>query len=128
MNTDDAISPGAGEAHNRSAQHGVDINPDPVLDCSREHQHAHVHHGKTALPSEKGDLMFAKGTENYTGNASAPDYKVRSMSSNEDEESGVVGEIRSEDEKAGWRSWTLKRIYRQYKIVFHFAIWAVWTA
>lgn len=131
MSASDTKPPGASESHNRSAQHDVEINPDPVLDYSNEHHHAHLHHGSTALPEgKKDDMMFAKSTEDYTGNASAPDYKVRPMSSNEDEESGVggVGEIRSEDEKTGWRKWTLKHIYRQYKLVFHLAIWAVWTA
>lgn len=132
MGVNDIMSPGVGttESHNSSAQQGVEINPDPVLDFTNEHHHAHVHHGTTAVSEGKDDLMFAKSTENYTGSAAAPDYKVRPMSSNEDEESGggVVGEIRSEDEKAGWKSWTFKRVYRQYKMVFHLAIWAVWTA
>lgn len=128
MSASDTISPGVGETHNRSAQQGVEINPDPVLDYPNEHQHAHVHHGKTAVPEAKDDMMFAKSTENYTGSASAPDYKVQPMSSNDDEESGGVGDIRGDAEKAGWRSWTFKRIYRRYKIVFHLAIWAVWTA
>lgn len=132
MGANDTVSPGSGanESHNSSAQHGVEINPDPVLEYTNEHHHTHIHHGATSLSEGKDDLMFAKSTENYTGSVPAPDYKVRPMSSNEDEESGggVVGEIRSEDEKTGWKKWTFKRIYRQYKIVFHLAIWAVWTA
>lgn len=130
MSANETTSPGALETHNRSAQHGVEINPDPVLDYSNEHHHAHLHHGSTALPEGKDELMFAKSTEDYPGSTPAPDYKVRPMSSNEDEESGrgAVGEIRNEDEKVGWRKWTFKRVYRQYKLVFHLAIWAVWTA
>lgn len=129
MSDNDAISSGVSESHNKSAQHGVEINPDPVLDYSNEHHHAHLHHGQTALPDEKDDLMFAKSTENYPGSTPAPDYKVQPMSSNDEESRGGVGEIRSEDEKkAGFRGWTFKRVYRQYKIVFHLAIWAVWTA
>lgn len=138
---DDAISPGtvAGtvaadtEKHNKSAQEGgVHINFDPVLDPANEHHHAHLHHAKTE--SKVDDIVFAKSDENYPGSAAAPDYKVRAMSSsNDDEESGGVGEVRSsgqedEDKTKGWKGWTFKRVYRQYRFVFHFVFWAVWTA
>lgn len=126
MGVDDTIS-SAGHGHNRSAQQGVDTNPDPVLDFANEHHHAHLHHGHTAVPSEKDDMMFAKSTDAYAGDSTSPDYKVRQMPSN-DEESGGVGEIKDENQKVGWRSWTFKRVYAKYKILFHFAIWAVWTA
>ncbi|CAN8103252.1 unnamed protein product [Discula destructiva] len=136
--TNDAISPSATatEGHNSSAQQGVQMNPDPVLELANEHHHVHVHHGSTAIPEGKDDLMFAKSDEKYPGSAHAvvPDYKMRTMSSNEDEveSGGVVGEIRSKDdegdEKAGWRKWTSRRAYRKFKPVFHLAIWAVWTA
>lgn len=125
---DDKISPETGEGHNRSSQRGVDVNPDPVLDVSNEHHHAHVHHGSTAVPEKDQDLMFAESTEKYTGDPAAPGYTVRKMSCNGDEESGQTGEIRSENDKGGRGKWTLKRIYANYKIFFHLAIWAVWTA
>lgn len=129
MGADDTVpAMGTGQAHNRSAQQGVDINLDPVLDFSNEHHHPHVHHGPTAMPAEKDDLMFAKSTDNYPKDAPAPDYKVQQMSSN-DEESGNVGDIRDEGEEGGGgRKWTFKRIYARHKILFHIAIWAVWTA
>lgn len=119
MSSNDNIS-SAGQGHNRSAHQDVDTNLDTAPDYSREHQ--------TVLPSKQDDLMFAKSTDAYPGDATAPDYKVRPMSSSNDEESGGVGEIRNENEKAGWRTWTVKRVYAKYKILFHLAIWAVWTA
>lgn len=132
MSHPDAIAPGvaadSADTHNASAQLGVERNPDPILDLSNEHRHPHLHHGSTALPEGKDDLLFAKSDENYNPAAVAPSYKVRPMSSNEDEESGGVGGIRGdkdEDEKAGW---TFKRFYRKFKLVFHVAIWGVWTA
>lgn len=129
MSADDKITPSAvGEGHNYSAQQGVEINPDPVLDLSNEHHHAHVHHGATAVPPEKDDLMFATSTDKYTGTSGSPDYKVHPMSSRDDGESGVVGDIRNEDEKASSTKWSPKRLYKQYKIAFHLAIWLVWTA
>lgn len=117
--------------HNSSAQHDVYVNPDPALDISNEHHHAHVHHGQTAIPDEKDDIVFAKSSDKYTGDhgvpaAAAPDYKVRQMSSNEDEESGRVGDIDNESKAA--KKWSFKWVYRKYKLVFHLAIWAVWTA
>lgn len=117
--------------HSPSAQLGVERNPDPLLDVSNQHSHAHLHHGATTLGKDD-DVVYAKGgSDNYLGShAPAPDYKVHPMSSNDDEESGGVGEVRHEgdDEKAGWRRWTFKRVYRQYKIVFHLIFWGVWTA
>lgn len=127
MGTNETVPANADQQHNRSAQQGVDINLDPVLDFANEHHHAHVHHSQTAMPAEKDDLMFAKSTENYPGDTPAPDYKVQQMSSN-DEESGNVGEIRDEHEEVGGRKWSMKRIYARHKILFHLAIWAVWTA
>lgn len=117
--------------HNSSAQEGVQLNPDPVLDTANEHHHAHLHHGGNT--GGKDDVVFANSDEKYPGSAPGADYKVRTMSSsNDDEESGGgVGEVRSSEEEenvAGWRGWTFKRVYRQYKFVFHFAFWAVWTA
>lgn len=125
MGVDDTIST-AGHGHNRSAQQGVEINPDPVLDVANEHHHPHVHHGQTALPAEKDDMVFAKSTDSYAGDSNSPDYKVHQMPSN-DEESGGVGEVNHAQNKRSWGGW-IKRMYARYKIVFHFAIWAVWTA
>lgn len=125
VDADTISNTGPGHGHNRSAQLDVDMNPDPMLDLSHEH-----HHGQTAVPPEKDDMMFAnKGTDTYTGNSNSasPEYKVQQMPSN-DEESGGVGEVKDGDDKAGWRKWTFKRVYAKYKILFHFAIWAVWTA
>ncbi|KAJ0115696.1 hypothetical protein J7T55_010519 [Diaporthe amygdali] len=113
--------------HNRSAQQDVYVNPDPVLDISHEHHHAHVHHGKTAIPDEKDDIVFAKASDKYTGDADVPDYKVRQMSSSvEDEESGRVGDIDNESKAA--KKWSFRWVYRKYKIFFHLFIWAVFTA
>lgn len=134
--TADAITPGETDttpaapapAHNASAQHGVTMNPDPVLDVANEHAHAHLHHGTTA-PAKDDDLVYAKGDVNYNGSK-----EVRTASSSTgDEESGGVGDIRDVDDdedagKKGWKGWTFRRVYRQYKLVFHLAIWAVWTA
>lgn len=129
MAADDTIL-SAEQGHNRSAQQGVDASPDPVLDLSNEHHHAHLHHGQAAavpVPSEKDDIMFAKSTDGYVGTSSSPDYQVHQMASN-DEESGGVGEIKDEGDKPGWRNWTFRRFYAKFKILFHIAIWAVWTA
>lgn len=130
-------TPGPG-GHNRSAQQDVRANPDPALDISNEHHHPHVHHGQTAIPDEKDDVVFARGSDKYAGDkdpsAAAPDYKVRQMGSNEDEESGRVGNIIDDDEDEGGpaRGWDVKRfvkwLYRKYKPVFHVFFWAVWTA
>lgn len=120
--TADAVDKTA-QQHNQSAQVGVEKNPDPVLDIANEHHHAHLHHGTTALPDAKDDLVYAN-------TAAAPDYKERPMSSSADEESGRMGDVRSQEEdgKTGWRRWTAKRIYRKFKPVFHLAFWGVWTA
>lgn len=118
-------APGAG--HNSSAQQNVYVNPDPALDISNEHHHPHVHHGKTAVPDEKDDVVYAKSSDKYTGDPAAPDYKVRQMSSSQDEESGRVGDINDEREAEG----RFKRFYRRHRsqirafiLVF---VWAVWT-
>lgn len=121
-----AAAPAAG--HNRSAQHDVYVNPDPALDISNEHHHPHVHHGQTAVPDEKDDIVFAKSSDKYAGDASAPDYKVRQMGSNEDEESGRVGNIDDEDEGGPAKKWSFRWFYRKFKPFIHLAIWAVWTA
>lgn len=128
MSADDKITSGAGEGHNYSAQQGVGINLDPVLERSNEHQHAHVHHSTTAITQEKDDMMFATSTDKYAGTPGSPDYKVHQTSSRDEEESGGVGDIRIEAEKAGSKKWSLKRLYKQYKILFHLTIWGVWTA
>lgn len=125
-------APAPHTGHNRSAQHGVETNPDPALDYANEHHHPHIHHGKTAQhPEEKDVVVYAKGAANkdYLG-AGVPDYKVRQMSSNSDEESGRVGQVRNvedEEERLG-KTWSFRRVYAKYKIGFHLAIWAVWTA
>lgn len=125
MSANDTIS-SAGQGHDRSAPEQQ--HDQPALDYSREQHH---YDQTTVLPSKQDDLMFnAKGTDAYAGGdaTASPDYKVRPMSSSNDEESGGVGEIRNGNEKAGWRAWTFKRVYAKYKILFHLAIWAVWTA
>lgn len=131
MSTDDSIS-SADPGHNRSAQHGgVDLNVGPALALPEQHLHAHADHGQTTLPSEKDDMMFAKSTEGYVGagNAAAPAYEVRKISSNDEESgSGGIGEVRDETETAGRGKWTFKRLYAKYRLVFHFVIWAVWTS
>ncbi|KAG8167771.1 hypothetical protein KVR01_003460 [Diaporthe batatas] len=118
--------------HNSSAQQNVYVNPDPALDISNEHHHPHVHHNKTALPDEKDDIVFAKSSNKYTGddekNAPAPDYKVRQMSSSNDEESGRVGDIADEGEAK--KSFSFRSLYRRYvwlRAGIHAFIWLVWT-
>lgn len=93
------------------------IGPTTELDTGSEEKHQ-------LPPAEKDDMAFAKSTDDSAAEGS-PDYKVRQLSSN-DEESGGVGGIH--DENAGRSRWSPKRVYAQYKPVFHFAIWAVWTA
>lgn len=129
MSAEDKVTPS--EGHNYSAQQGVDINPDPVLELSNEHHHTHLHHGATAMPPEKDEVMFATSTDKYTGTSGSPDLKVHQMSSRDEEESGGVGDIREdgdENDRAGSKKWSLKRVYKQYKVFFHLAIWSVWTA
>lgn len=135
MSTQDKITPHAGDGddgHNHSAQQNVTTNPDPVLALSNEHHHAHLHHGATAHPPEKDDVMFATSTttDKYT-NTGASDYKVRQTSSRDDEESGGVGDIIRDDEgeqPAHTRKWTARRVYTEYRAYIHFLIWSVWTA
>lgn len=128
MGSDDKISPGVGDGHNHSAQLDVNINSDPVLQFSNEHHHEHLHHGSTAVSEEKNEVMFANSTEKYTGKAGSVNSKMHQISSNEDEEIGRVGEIRNEEETVGSNRWSLKSIYRKYRLIFHLVIWAVWTA
>lgn len=133
MGSEDKITPSAaattttGDGHNHSAQRNVDINPDPVLDYAHEHTHAHVHH---ATQEKDETMMFATTTpaDKYPGSGETPDYKVHPMSSRDDEESGGVGDIRNEEETVRANPWSLKSLYRRFRIVFHLAIWAVWTA
>lgn len=112
--------------HNSSAQQNVYVNPDPALDISNEHHHPHVHHGQTAVPDEKDDIVFAKASDKYSGDQDAPDYKVRQMGSNEDEESGRVGDI--DDEHKRESKWSIRALYRRFRLPIHLFIWAVWTA
>lgn len=130
-----AATPGAG--HNSSAQRDVYPNPDPALDISNEHHHPHVHHGPGAVPDEKDDIVYAKASDKYTGDSAAPDYKVRQMGSNEDEESGRIGHIVDDEDDEGGpaKRWSMqrffrwfKRFYRTYRWAFHIFYWAVWTA
>lgn len=118
--------------HNSSAQQNVYVNPDPALDISNEHHHPHVHHNNTAVPDEKDDIVFAKSSDKYTGDpekdTAAPDYKVRQMSSSNDEESGRVGDIADEHEAK--KSFSFRALYRRNPWVragIHAFIWAVWT-
>lgn len=121
-----------GPGHNHSAQQDVRVNPDPALDISNEHHHPHVHHGSTAVPDEKDDIVYAKSSDKYTGDPAAPDYKVRQMGSNEDEESGRVGHIDDDYDGPPARNWSFSRFmkwaYKKYKPLFHGAFWGVWTA
>lgn len=132
-NSTAVATPGPQGNHNSSAQQHVYVNPDPALDISNEHRHPHVHHGQAAVPDEKDDIVFAKASDKYAGDATttvaaaAPDYKVRQMGSNEDEESGRVGDIDDEDSRPAGR-WSFRRLYKKFKIFFHLFIWAVWTA
>lgn len=131
-------TPGPGHnpagGHNSSAQQDVYANPDPALDISNEHHHPHVHHGSTAVPDEKDDIVYAKSSDKYTGDGdpAAPDYKVRQMGSNEDEESGRVGRIDDDYDGPPAKNWDFSRFmrwaYKKYKPLFHGVFWAVWTA
>lgn len=129
MSAEDKITPN--EGHNYSAQQGVALNPDPVLDLSNEHTHSHTHHATTTTTitsSGKEEMMFATSTDKYAGATGTPDYKVQQTSSRDDEESGGVGDIRDEDEKADSRKWSMGQIYKRYRLLFHLFIWGVWTA
>lgn len=131
MSTEDKIAPYVGDGHNHSAQQNVNINHNPVLELSNEHHHAHLHHGTTAIPQEKDEVMFATSTDKYNTGAApgSPDYKVRHTSSRDDEESGGVGDIRDEgDQAARTRKWTARRVYTEYRAYIHSIIWSVWTA
>lgn len=121
------------DTHNASPQVGVARNPDPALDLAHEHKHEHTHHAKTALNGHD-DVMYSRSPEIFektdvVGGPSAPDYEARKThdktleTSLSNEESGRVGSV-----KEGQRKWTVRYIYRRFKIVFHFAFWAVWTA
>lgn len=122
--------------HNGSAQQNVHVNPDPALDIANEHHHPHVHHNQTAMPDEKDDIVFSRSPDRQHSasgdlekNPTAPDYKVRQMSSsNDDEESGRVGDI--DDERTTKGSFSIRALYRRntwFRAGIHAFIWAVWT-
>lgn len=73
------------------------------------------------IPQDKDDVVFTK-TSNTGNSTVAPADEVLQLSSNEDEESGRIAESRIEE-----KTWSRRRIYNRYKILFHIGIWAVWT-
>lgn len=82
-----------------------------------------VYHSNTMTPEEKDDVVSAKTSKNYTeDSAVAPEHDVCRIPSNDGEEIGRIGEVHVHA-----RKWSLQRIYRTYKALFQFIIWAVWT-
>ncbi|KAJ9150268.1 Solute carrier family 28 member 3 [Pleurostoma richardsiae] len=120
---DEKITPSsAAQGHNSSLQAGVERNPDPALDVANEHHHPHVHHGKTATPDAEHEVVYAKGAEPVPD---LPDYDSNDKEGQATElghaDSGSIGSIRR-------TKWTIRRIYADYKPIFHVAFWMVWTA
>jgi len=100
------------------------------LDISNKHYYPHVYYNKIAVLDEKDDIVFTKSSDKYTGNPekdmAVPDYKVRQMSSFNDEESGRVGDIA--DEREAKKSFSFRALYRRYvwlRAGIHAFIWAV---
>lgn len=73
------------------------------------------------VPEDKDDVVSLKASDTRNP-TDAPAHTVLQVSSSEDEESGHIGEGRVDAAR-----WSFQRVYRRYKMLFHFAIWAVWT-
>ncbi|KAI5921515.1 H+/nucleoside cotransporter-like protein [Camillea tinctor] len=114
------------EGHNASPQIGVAPNPDPALDISNEHHHAHLHHGGAAADhaNHPDEPVYSSATPEKSFDK-ARDFPAIEKSVN-DEESGNVGHIQKRDDASIWHM--LGVWYRRFKIYVHLSIWLVWTA
>lgn len=125
--------------HNASPQQNVDPNPDITLHYSHEHQHPHLHHGHRASvqqdPSDRvvnatgGDEprrdLLGKPEQDYTTHKLQqvkPEFGVQ------DSEKGVISPTRLSSNEEDGRKHRISWIYRKYRIVFHLAIWLLFTA
>ncbi|KAI1639232.1 hypothetical protein F4809DRAFT_155811 [Biscogniauxia mediterranea] len=116
----------AAEGHNASPQIGVAPNPDPALDISNEHRHAHLHHGGAAADhaNHPDEPVYSSATPEKSFDK-ARDFPATEKFVN-DEESGNVGHIQKHDDTSIWHM--LGVWYRRFKIYVHLFVWLVWTA
>ncbi|KAI2472707.1 H+/nucleoside cotransporter-like protein [Annulohypoxylon bovei var. microspora] len=112
--------------HNASPQEGVVPNPDPALDFSNEHHHAHLHHGGLASnPVNHPDEVVYSTASPEKSLDKPQDYSTAEKSVT-DEESGNVGHIGG-DESEKRPNWIVFW-YRKYRAYVHIFIWLVFTA
>ncbi|KAI1488619.1 H+/nucleoside cotransporter-like protein [Biscogniauxia mediterranea] len=116
----------AAEGHNALPQIGVAPNPDPALDISNEHRHAHLHHGGAAADhaNHPDEPVYSSVTPEKSFDK-ARDFPATEKFVN-DEESGNVGHIQKHDDTSIWHM--LGVWYRRFKIYVHLFVWLVWTA
>ncbi|KAI1334963.1 H+/nucleoside cotransporter-like protein [Xylariaceae sp. FL0016] len=119
--------------HNASLQQGVAMNPDPVLNVANEHSHEHLHHGGAAA----ADLNHHHHPDEVVYSAATPEKsfeksfeKNRDYAANEksvtDEESGNIGHIHETEDDG--KKHHISYYYRKFRLLVHFAIWALFTA
>lgn len=127
--------------HNASAQTGVVPNPDPALDVSREHHHAHLHHSEMATKGREDDVVYSKGTtdeKSIIPDANVMDNSLHKLGHPEkhdhDHDTYDIKDAenlsrRPSDENSSHKSTgRIKRFYAKYKVFFHAYIWLHFTA
>lgn len=126
-----------GHAHNASLQGPeVAINPDPALDVANEHRHQHLHHSANATSGRVEEQVYSTGTTHEKGSEFLSDRDLRPKSGY-----GGKGDVDVLDtEKGSWspdgsrdnveadaQNHRFRRFYARWKILFHAAIWLLFT-
>ena len=127
------------QEHNASLQHGVQLNPDPLLLRSHEHHHAPLHHSTKVGEMEEGDLMYAEEKTLETGGNPARqtthhrdghtagagmDIKSGEVKVTDTEKGQYSGEDSSDEDPRRHR---LSRFYRHFRPAVHAFILALFT-
>jgi concentrative nucleoside transporter, CNT family len=133
--------------HNPSVQTGVRPNDDLALHYSHEHQHDHLHHGRTSLAGRHDDILFARGatedqhighqdhshTVNHHRKSAQVGVDSKDHSGTYSETDAEKGDLGVEPTRVGTnetedgRRHCFSRFYRKYKVFFHLFIWLVFT-
>ena len=129
--------------HNRLAQTGAAVNPDPALDIRHEQFHAHLHHSSRAEQGRSHDPSYAVGTtfepnvipqRDPQGYTSHPRLDSRTPTTTKlgadvgDVEKGSTSPADGSSEQGeDGQKYSLIRLYKKYRIFFHIFVFLLFT-
>ena len=110
-------------------------NPDPAMDISHKHHHAHIHHSEHALQGRMDEVVYSIGTT--AEKSTVPDQDPLDHILHRKHLGDKNGEINIADTEKGNnipldaeedpQTHTFSRFYRRYRIFFHIFIWLLFT-